>query len=116
MAPISLANDDNQKLAGMTESEIYFKYKTEKAFEGKIKKLMAEMIHDFDTKLSTALNIHSDTFKQEFDKVQQKLFDKSKQEGFPDGLIDSPKTIETLNKTWEDIIVLVAKVNEIVVN
>lgn len=32
----------------MGDSELYFKYKTEKSFYAKIKILMAEIIQDFD--------------------------------------------------------------------
>lgn len=60
------------------------------------------------------MNIHSETFREEFDKVEKQKFDEG---NFPEGMqIDSPRTLETLNKTWEDIIVLVAKVNEIATN
>lgn len=53
-SPISLSKtnkikDDNNKIEGMSDAELYFKYKAEQAFEGKIKGLMKEMMRNFDT-------------------------------------------------------------------
>jgi len=55
----------------MSDAELFFKYKTEHAFEGKLKGLMNDMMRDFKNKLSTTMNIHSETFRQEFNKVEK---------------------------------------------
>ena len=54
VAPISLAKvskDDNNKIKGMSDAELYFKYKAEQAFAGKLKELVKHMMHDFNVKI-----------------------------------------------------------------
>ena len=69
LAPISLAiaADDNNKVSGMSDAELYFKYKAEKSFEAKIKLLVHEMMVNFDNQLTTSINIHSTRFQEKFD-------------------------------------------------
>ena len=99
----------------MSEAELFFKYKAEKAFESKVKILIVEMIHDFEVKLSTAMNQYTQSFQKDFDKEKLIEFALAQKNGLANvqKMEDYPRTLETLNKTWEDMMVLTAKVNEI---
>lgn len=62
----SLLADFDRKIEGISDAEMFFKYKTEKSYQGKVKMYSGHLFEKFDARLAMALANYTDEFTVEF--------------------------------------------------